>query len=413
MAIDLVLIASLLLLAACFEGAETAFLSISDVRVQTLVQKKDRRGLLLEELKSNTRTMLGALLLGQTVCDIAAAAIATMMATTLFGDLGVGIVTGVLTTIVLIFVNLIPKTHAARNPERWSLFFVVPAHYLITILGPLVALIDRFVGLFVRGTSDAALVSEEEIKTMAFMGVKTGAIEHGEKELIERVFLFNDITAEDVMTPRINMFLLDGKKTVAEVLPNINVSKYSRFPVYENDKGNIVGVIHIKDILEKVFLGETAPSELLVKDVALPATFVPETKLIDDLFRDFQKNHVHMAIVVNEYGSVVGLVTLEDLIEELVGEISDESDIDEHVIKRVDKYNVLAHGDVEVQHINRFFNVKIDAPEHKNISWVIHEKLGSVPTEGQTVTIDNTTTAAIEKMENRRIIKVRLTKKLE
>jgi CBS domain containing-hemolysin-like protein len=412
MASGLIILALLIALSAAFSASETALFSVDLIRIRTLAHKGNATAALIEKLRADPKKLLGTILLGNNAINIGASSLATVLALRAFGDAAVGISTGVMTFLVLIFGEYIPKSYAAHHAQRAAFAAAKPLYAMMVICSPIVAVIDRIAGLLAR--HDHALdqpgISEDEIKTMTLLGAKAGAIEHGEKELIERVFLFNDITAEDVMTPRVNVLMLDGKKTVAEAMPIINTSKYSRFPVFEGEKNNIVGIVHIKDILEKIFGGEVPPDKLTVKEVALPAIFVPGTKLIDDLFREFQRNRAHMAMVVNEYGSIIGLVTLEDLLEELVGEISDESDVDEVVIKRIDKHTVLAHGDAQVQHVNRFFNTSIEAPEHRTISWVILDKLGSVPKEGQSIAVDPVTTAVVEKMENRRIAKVRLTK---
>ncbi len=411
MSLYLILILFFLLVSAGFSGAEAAFLSVSDIRIQTLVQQKDRRAFAVEKLKTNVQRLLGILLLGQTVCDVASSAIATYAATNYFGEFGVGLATGLMTLMVLIFVQLIPKSYAAHRPESWSLRLAGPISTLAVVLSPVMAVVDRIADLFIA--PDARLkhttaVSEEEIKTMASMGVRAGTLERGEKELIERVFLFNDITASDVMTPRESIVFLDGKKTLAEAMPVLIASEFSRYPVFENDKNNIVGIVHIKELIKRVAANEQ-PSPA-IRELAEPAIFVPKTKVISDLLRDMQKQHLHMAVVVNEYGSVEGVVTFEDLLEELVGEISDESDVDEHVIKRVDKLNVIAHGDAEVKDVNRFFNVRIQAPPHKSLGWVILKELGSIPVKGQQIKIADNLTATVEEMLNLRINKVRLTK---
>ncbi len=406
------LVAFFLFTSAVLSGSEAAFLAASEIHVSTLVQKKDKRAIQLEKLRGNMHRLLGVVLLGQVVSDVSASALATYIATTTFGDFGVGLAMGLMTLLVFIFGQLVPKLYGARQPEKWSLRLAGPISMLTVVLGPVLTVLEAIVrvifGSEVHFTPQRT-VSEEEIKTMASMGVKAGTLEKGEKELIERVFLFNDVTASDVMTPRESIVFLDGKKTLAEAMPVIISSEFSRYPVFENDKNNIIGIVHIKELIKRLSseTGQPAPA---IRDLAEPAIFVPKTKVISDLLRDMQKQHLHMAVVVNEYGSVEGVVTFEDLLEELVGEISDESDVDEHVIKRVDKLNVIAHGDAEVKDVNRFFNVKITAPPHKSLGWVILKELGSIPVKGQQVKIADNLTATIEEMINLRINKVRLTK---
>jgi len=415
MALNLILIAFFLFTSAVMSGAEAVFLAVREVRLQTLIKNNDKRAALVSKLRSNMHRLLGVLLLGQVISDVAASSLATITATELFGGVGVGIATGIMTFLVLIFGQLLPKSFGARQPERWAKLLAGPIATLSLAFNPILAVVDLFVTVVLRQELHFKAhepVSEEEIKTMAQMGVSAGTLEKGEKELIERVFLFNDITAFDVMTPREGVVFLDGVKPLADALPVINSSGYSRYPVFENEKSNIIGVVHIKDIFNK--MSERPAVDLTgikLKELAEPATFVPKTKPIDDLLREMQKQHLHLAMVVNEYGSIVGIVSFEDLLEELVGEIADESDVDEYTIKRVDKLNIIAHGDVDIKDINRFFNVKIVAPEHKSLGWVILKELGSIPNKGQQIKLADSVTATIEEMINLRINKVRLTKK--
>jgi putative hemolysin len=239
-------------------------------------------------------------------------------------------------------------------------------------------------------------------------------VEAGERELIERVFLFNDITAEDVMTPREDIEWLRADATLVETVPIVNKTKFSRFPVHGGDDDKVTGIVHIKDVLEAFAeSAKTGSSMPLVGEIADTPMFVPETKLIDDLFRDFQRQHAHMAVVINEYGSTVGIVTVDDLLAELVGEIADESDIDEHIIKRIDKQTIVVHGDAELSDINRFFNAKIKGPSNKTVSRLILEKFGDVPQQGTQIELNEHLTATVESVANLRIQKVRLTKKVE
>lgn len=409
MIVPLVVILVLLFIAACFEGAETGMFAVSDVRLQTLAQQGDKRALIVIKLKKNVRRLLGTLLLGQTICDIAAASLATLVAHDISGEWAVAIEAALMTVVVLIFVNLIPKSHAAHSPEKWALRAARAVWLLTLVLGPVVKILDRFASLFVPAGASDTHISEEEIRTMAGMGVTLGVVEGGEKELIERVFLFNDITAADVLTPKELMFTLDAAAKLGDVIDLINSQKFSRYPVYADTKDNIIGVVHIKD----VFGHMSDPVELtkhVVRDFVSPPVFVSETALIDDLFREFKRKRVHMAIVQNEAGAVVGLVTLEDLLEELVGEIADESDVDENVIKRINKHTVLVHGDTDVPDINRFFNVNIEAGDHRTIGRLVREKAKNVPKQGQPVMVADEVMAVVEQVNRGRIMRVRLIK---
>lgn len=244
---------------------------------------------------------------------------------------------------------------------------------------------------------------------MTTMGVSTGAVEHGEKELIERVFRLNDITANDVMTPKEIMVSLDARKPLSDALAVMNSHKYSRYPVYDSATDAVVGIVHIKDILTHVTQPETL-ARLTVRDVMSAPIFVQDTMLIDDLFKELKRQRVHMAVLIAADKSLVGLVTLEDLLEELVGEISDESDVDEYVIKRIDKHTLLVHGDTDIPDINRFFNTRIEPGEERTIGRLVRRKVGRVPKQGQPVLIGDGLMAVVEQINRGRILKVRLIK---
>lgn len=409
MSTNILIIAVLSVFSLFLEGAEAALLSSNPIKLRQMATKGDSRAQLVERMKKNTRRLLGTLLLGQKFCDVATASFATVAATAKYGSIGIGIATGVMTLFTLVFMNLIPKSLAASHPERWAVFVARPVHALTVVLGPLVNLIDRFVELFVKNPHAEVAVSEEEIRTMTTMGVSAGAVEHGEKELIDRVFRLNDITANDVMTPREIMVNLDARKPLGDALAVMNSHKYSRYPVFDGSPDTIIGIVHIKDVLAHAADQETL-ARLTVRDVMSPPVFVQESMLIDDLFREMKKQRVHMAILVSADKSLVGLVTLEDLLEELVGEISDESDIDEHVIKRLDKHTVLAHGDTDIPDINRFFNTRIEPGVERTVGRLVRRKAGKVPKQGQPVLIDEGLMAVVEQVSRGRILKVKLIK---
>lgn len=410
----LLLLAFLLLLSAAFSSSETAFFAVSDIRLQTLVRQGDKKAELIQKLKADPKTLLGTILLGNNAVNVGASALATILTIKHFGDVWVGLATGLVTILLLIFSEFIPKAWAAQNSEKAARVFAKPIHALITVLGPIVRVLDVIVSTVIRkdASSETPAVSEDEIKTMAHLGVKEGTLEKGEKELIERVFLFNDITAEDVMTPREDVEFLNGDWHLRDALPIINEEKYSRYPVFEGDEDVIIGIVHIKDMLERIAeRPENALDAVRVKDIITQAMFVPETKSIDKLLREFQRHRLHMALVVNEYGSMAGLVTTDDLIEELVGEIGDETDVEDNVIKRIDRQTILVHGDEELKDINDFMNWKIPGQGNKTISRLILERLGDLPRPGERTMVADGIEATVEEMENLRIVRVRLSTK--
>jgi putative hemolysin len=415
MAIYIFVIILLVAFSAMLSGAEAAFLAVSDIRLRTLCDQGNKQAALVIKLKSDMRKLLAVILATQTASDTLASALATLAATKATGDVGVGIAAGVMTFITFIAVNLIPKSLAAANPIGWVLNLARAAQVLVLVFHPLVAGIDKLVSrlLPVDTMIGPIHTSEDDIRTMAKLAVQEGTVETGEREMIERVFLMNDITAFDVMTPGEEMVMLEAGQSIAETMNLVNSSGFSRYPVFRGEKSEVIGVLHIKDMFRRISDNPDNGLKTPVGELVEPAIFVPKTKLIDDLLTEFQKLRNHMALVVNEHGSIVGLVTLEDLLEELVGEIADESDVDNYIIKRIDKDTIIIHGEVEVKDVNRFLNTKIDAPAHKSLAWVVMKELGSIPHEGQKVSIAHNLTATVEEMINLKISKIRLDKDLE
>jgi len=416
MASGIIILLVLLALSAGFSASETALFAVEEIRIQTLAQKKHPKALLVKRLRDDPKTLLGTILLGNNAVNVSASALATVLTIDAFGDVWVGLSMGVLTLVIVVFGEFIPKTWSVHNSERAAFLFARPVWMLTRVCAPFIGLLDGIAERVLHSKLEAkeTRVSEDEIKTMASMGVKAGTLEKQEKEMIERVFLFNDITAEDVMTPTEDVKFLDGAWTVAEALPVIIEQKFSRYPVFEDDKDSIIGIMHIKDFFKELAeRPDTALREVKIKDMAQQVLYVPETKPIDDLFREFQKKHAHMAIVVNEYGSMAGLVTADDLLEEIVGEIGDETDVENEVIKRIDKNTVLVHGDEEIRDINEFLNIKIPGNGNKPVSRLVLELLGSLPEVGQTLKLTDSVTATVEEMEKMRILRLRLVKTTE
>lgn len=410
---DLIILAVLLAFSAFFSSAETALFSLDSIRIQTLVRQGKPGAKLVQKLMDQPEILLGTILIGNNTANISASALTTMIAIDLYGDAAVGIAAGILTLLVLVFSEFMPKSWANRSNERIALMFARPMYVLIIILGPIARLLDRFTNLISpHKGKKKPMIDEEDIKAAADMGVKAGTLEKDEREMIERVLLFNDITAEDVMTPKEEMELFDGSAMLSDILQSVNEGSFSRYPIYEGDDENVIGVIHIRDILRQI--SRSTEDELRgmpLTAICTETMYVPETKRIDELLRAFQKKRMHMAMVLNEYGTVVGLVTIEDLLEELVGEISDESDVDVYLIRRIDKHTIVVDGDAQVSDINDFFNTKIQAPPNKTVGRIILEKLGDLPELGRKIQITERIEAVVEDVAERHIRRVRLIKR--
>jgi putative hemolysin len=381
---DFLILLGLVFLSAVISAAEIGFFSVNETRLRALADAGSRRAALALHLRANPQRLLSTIMIGDNLVNIGAASFATVITIELFGSQAVAIATGILTFMLLIFADIVPKTLAAKHSVAVSLAMAYPLYWIEQALWPILFVLEPLIAKLTGGKGLAVpFVTEEELKIMLDAGGKAGLIETEEVKMIKNVFQLNDITAEDAMTPRLYMFALDGNLRLKEVEEKLYKSKYSRIPLFDGTLDNITGILYKTKALMELAQGH---SDVRLKDIAHPALFVPLTKPADELMKQFQQEKRHMAIVVNEFGGVVGLVTLEDLLEEVVGEIMDETDITEELIKRIGKNQILVHGRTEVRRINEFLKVGLDE-EAKTISGLIQEHLGRIPAVGEEIKI--------------------------
>jgi len=406
----IILLIGLLALSAFFSASEIAIFSISLPRLKALVEKNVKGAKTLEYLKENPKKTLVTILIGNNIANIAIAAISTMLAIKFFGNVGTGVSTGVVTLLVLVFGEIWPKSYAAHNAEKIAL----PSAYLLKgimrIIYPLVLLFEfiaRKLAHVEKGMKP--LVTEDELKAAINIGVESGSIMKEEKEFIDNVLRFGDITVKEVMTHRSEMVCLDAKLRLKDAAKLMNQSKFSRYPIYERSKENIIGCVHIKDLF---FALNQKKENKLLKTIAKPINFVPQHKTLNDMFKEFQDKQMHMAIVVNDHGEIIGLVTLEDLLEELVGEIIDESDVKQHLIKRIDKKTIMVHGLTALKDINRFFHTTLPGRQNDTISAIILKNIKRIPKCGEVININNNELTIVEATP-KKILKVKIVKLYE
>ena len=399
----------LVILSAIFSGSETALISLSQSKVDELVAKKVRNSALLKKLKNDPHELLITVLIGNNIVNIGASAYAAIVFTDIFGSSGVGIATAIMTFFILVFGEITPKSFAHQHAVGFALFMTKPIYVLQLILFPFVWVFGKIVDLvnFTFGTKKSFTVTEGELVAMLKIGAQEGSIEKNEKELIENVLEFNDIKVEEVMTPRVAIEAIDSEMTIQEAVDFVIKHTHSRIPVYKGSIDNIVGIISIKELLK--YFDECSPKKKIKSlKLSLPLE-VPFSKKIHKLFREFQRKHVHMAIVIDEYGGTAGLVTLEDLLEEIVGEIVDEFDVHESPIEIVDNNNIIVSGATLIEDINDFFKIKFGKNERDTINGFITEHLNRFPREGELVKFPNTK-VLILKMGKNVIEKVKITK---
>lgn len=398
-----------LFLNAFFSAAEIAIVSITRAKVRTLVKAKRFGSEALIKLKDNPQRLFSTIQIGINGVSMAASALAAVITLELFGSYWIALGTAVITFIVIVFGEIIPKNFAYSHSQSIALSSAGVVNFFANLLSPLILIINLITKGILRKHGEAKRhpITEEELRTMVAMSVESGEVEKKERELIENVFQLNDITAGEVMTPRIGMFCLDADMKLRDALKSMVKCPFSRVPIYQRSKDNIIGILYVKEALKALAKGK---GNTRLKTIALKPYFVPESILLNQLFKQFQEKKVHMAIVVDEFGGVAGLVTLEDLLEELVGEIIDESDITPDLIMRIDKNTILVDGKTELDDIYHFFNVRLQGKGYETISKLILKKLKRIPKQGEEISIEGNVALKIEEATKRKILKVRLTK---
>ncbi|MBI5776642.1 MAG: HlyC/CorC family transporter [Nitrospirae bacterium] len=381
---DFLTLAILVLLSALISGAEIGFFSVNETRLRALAEAGSRRAALALRLRGNPQRLLLTLEFADNLVNVWAATVAAMITVNLFNSEALAVTTGILTVVLMIYADVVPKSLAARHAVSLVLASAYPVFWLEQLLLPIRFILEPLVRWHTGGKGmTAPYVTEEELKIMLDEGGKAGSIETEEVKMIKNVFQLNDITAADAMTPRLYVFALDGKFLLKDVQAKLFESKYSRIPVYDGTLDNVTGILYKTKALMELAQGR---NDQRLRDIAQPAPFVPATKPADDLMKQFRQEHRHMAVVVNEFGGMMGIITLEDLLEEVVGEIMDETDITEELIKRVTKNQILVHGRTEVRRINEFFKTELE-DESNTVSGLIQQRLGHIPAVGEEIRV--------------------------
>ncbi len=395
----------LLFLSAFFSGSETALVSLSIGRADALARDRRRGSRALGVLKAQPQRMLVAILIGNNVVNISASALATVIATREFGDAGPGVAVGVLTIIILVFGEITPKSLATRYSERISLA-VAPAIlgfvYLSAPIGIMVERVSNVMSNGASGTTDEPVVTESELISMAGYGKEEGTIEEGEKELIERAFAFSDLSVSDVMTPRHKVFRLPAQMAIADAVSQLMASPFSRIPLHDNDPDEIIGMLHVRDVLRPLVSGDRA---VCLIDLARPPYFVPDRQSLTDSISALRQERHHLAVVVDEHGLMEGVVSLEDLLEELVGEIYDESDIAPLDLVPHGPDNVTVEGASELRVLTEYFGTPLPGKPTDSVSLWILEKVQRIPKSGETFELDGLT-VTVKRATQRRILEL-------
>lgn len=402
--IQLVILVVLLILSAFFSSAETALTTLSNVKVRAMADENpSKRVLKLQKILDNRSKLISAILIGNNVVNISASSLMTSLVIRLWGNAAVGIGTGVLTLLVLIFGEIVPKTWAMCNNEKLSLAYANTIYLLMQILTPVIFIIDKISGLFLNflhiDSSSRVMMTETELKTYVDVSHEDGVIEQEEKKLIYNVFEFGDSVAKDIMIPRIDMTTINVNASYEELLSLFRESMYSRIPVYENEIDNIIGIVIVKD-----FLLVENREHFKIRDILREGYYTYEYKKTADLLLEMRLLTTNVALILNEYGATVGMITVEDLLEEIVGEIRDEYDADEaELLKKIADNTYEVGGSLKLDDINDVLETKFDSEDYDSIGGIMIELLDRFPTEGESVvTVDGITLTA-KKVDNNRI----------
>lgn len=400
----------LLILSAFFSSAETALTTVNRMKLRSLSDDGNRHASTALTLLNRPAKMLSTVLIANNVVNISASSLATTLALKLWGNKAVAAATGVLTLLILIFGEITPKTLASLYSERLALGYSGIILFISRILTPVIFIIDKLSnGLLkmfhIDADSARTAMTEYELRTIVDVSHEDGVIESEERQMIYNVVDFGDSLAKDIMIPRIEMSCVSVDAAYEELKEVFFEEKYTRIPVYEDSTDNIIGIVNMKDVL---FLEDL--EHFQIRNIMREANFTFEYKKTSELMMEMRENSISMILVLDEYGATVGLVTLEDLLEEIVGEIRDEFDEDEKdLIQFIGEREYLVEGSLKLDDINDALNLSLDSEDYDSIGGLIIEKLDRLPEAGESVELDDGTILQVMEMDKNRIDKVKMT----
>lgn len=400
----------LIMLSAFFSSAETALVTMNKMRIRMLLEEGNKAAKILDKITSNSGKMLSTILIGNNIVNITASSLATLFTQNVFGNTYISIGTGVLTLAVLIFGEIVPKTAATIKAESLALIYARPVQFIMIILTPVIFIIDKFAKLLmfilrIKPNDNEKSFTEDELRTIMDVSQEEGIIESEEFDMITNVFNFGDTRAKDIMIPKVDISMVPLDVTYDGLIQIVKDDKFTRMPVYKENTDNVVGIINIKDLI----INKIDETNFNIKKLMREPHFTYEHKELNDLLIEMRSNDVGMCIVLDEYGQAEGLITLEDIIEEIVGEIRDEFDEDEATVVRQIKDNqYIIEGSINLDDFNEQLDTSIDSENFESLGGLIIEHLERLPQKGDTVEIANCTLTVI-KMEDKRIDLVKVT----
>ena len=401
MTFELTLLVIGLLLSGFFSSSETALFSISKVKALHIAKDGSKTGQLILTMKEDSHTLLTTILIGNNLVNIGASAIATSIALSYFKSNAVGIATGIMTMLILVFGEIFPKSFANHNNILVARIVIYPLFWLSKLFFPLIYLLNFIPKLHGTADSSSETVTEDELMTMVEVVEEEGEIKEEEKEYITNIFEFDDTSCSEIMTPRADMFVLDVSQDMD--IKKILETGFSRIPVIEDSIDNIIGILHVKDLFASFQKASESDTSLDIKQIMRKPYFIPESKKLDSLLQDFKQKKNHIAIVVDEHGGISGITTLEDVVEEIIGEIIDETDRMTPDIVRLKGNKWFVAGKIDIDDLNKELDIKIpESSTYDTFSGFFLEQIGHIPRSGESIII-NKWTATVKDMDGNRI----------
>ena len=413
--IQLIVLFILIILSAFFSSAETAFSTVNRVKMRTLEEEGNKKAKTVNKILERYSKMLSAILIGNNIVNLSASSLATTFVINLGYSAYVGVATGILTIVVLLIGEIVPKTWANLNAEKISLVYASVIYALMKILTPVIFIIDKIANGILRliridPNKKNDTITESELKTYVDVSHEDGEIESEERELIYNIFEFSDTCARDIMIPRVNMVTISTEGTYDELISIFQEYMYTRIPVYNEEKDNMQGFINIKDFFLARSNGSLTAENFSLEALTREAYYTYEYKKTADLLLEMREKSMNVAFVLNEYGSTVGMITLEDLLEELVGDIRDEYDDDEkELIKQLDERTYLIEASMNLSDINDAIGTKLDSDDYDSIGGIIIGQLDRLPEDEESVTLSDGTALQVKGIDQNRIEQVLLT----
>lgn len=399
----------LVLLSAFFSSAETSLTTANKIKMKALADEGDKKAKTVLTVTSDSGKMLSAILIGNNIVNLSAASLVTTISLNLWGSTAVAIASGVLTIVILIFGEITPKTLATVHANKMACAYAGIILFLMRILTPVIFIINKLAGFVlmlmrVDPSAKAPAMTEHELRTIVDVSHEDGVIESEERQMIYNVFDFGDSQAKDIMVPRVDMVFLDVKSTYEEIIDIFRREKFTRLPVYENSTDNVIGVLNVKDLL-----GCDPSQGFDLHSILREPYFTYEYKKTSELMMEMRKDSINFTIVLDEYGATAGLVTLEDLLEEIVGEIRDEYDKDEEeLIREIGEREYIVEGSLKLDDLNNALELSLDSEDYDSVGGYVIERLDHLPHAGEFIVDEHGIRMVVDSVEKNRIDKVHL-----